>query len=261
MAELYILGRRIGYECNPTDFDVTKTVILFVHGTGGDRHDWRSQLDHISVPGSVIAVELPGHGVSDPPGETTISAYAEWVEGFVEILGLKRVIIVGCSLGSAIAQWIAFGDKPWLFGVGLIGSGARLRVHPFILEGLVKEPSKTLQTLADYCLSNSSPNLLRNTIREKYAKADPITIHGDLTACDKFDVMNRLQEIYIPTLVVVGEEDVLTPVKYSKYLSEKIKTSNLVTIPGAGHLVMMEKPAEFNLAIQRFVDNLEKSAE
>lgn len=259
MPELFVRGRRIGHESNPADFDVTKTVILFVHGTGGDRDDWRSQLDDLSVPGSVIAMELPGHGISDPPGETTVSAYAEWVKGFVETLGLKRVVLVGCSLGSAITQWIAFGHKPWLFGVGLIGSGARLRVHPFILEGLIKEPSKTLQTLADYCLSNSSPDLLRNTIREKYGKSDPMTIHGDLSACDKFDVMNRLQEICVPTLVVVGAEDTLTPVKYSKYLSEKIKPSSLVTIPGAGHLVMMEKPDEFNAAIQEFVDSLEKS--
>jgi pyruvate dehydrogenase E2 component (dihydrolipoamide acetyltransferase) len=91
MPELFVRGRRIGYESNPADFDVTKTVILFVHGTGGDRDDWRSQLDDLSVPGSVIAMELPGHGISDPPGETTVSAYAEWVEGFVETLRLKRV--------------------------------------------------------------------------------------------------------------------------------------------------------------------------
>ena len=91
---------------------------------------------------------------------------------------------------------------------------------------------------------------------DKYCKSDPLIIHGDLTACDKFDIMNQIHEIDVPTLIVVGEKDALTPVKYSEYLNGKIKSSTMVKIPEAGHLVMMEKPEEFNSAVQSFVNTL-----
>jgi pimeloyl-ACP methyl ester carboxylesterase len=256
MSELSLDGRLIGYESRPNDFDPDKMVMVFVHGTGGDRGDWRSQVDGIKTPGSVLALDLPGHGASEPPGETLISAYADWVERFVEVMRLKRVVLVGCSLGSAIALWLAVRHTTWLVGLGLIGSGARLRVHPFILEGLISDPFTSLQKLAQFCLSNSSSDHLKALVMDKYSKSNPLTIHGDLTACDKFDIMNQIHEIDVPTLIVVGEKDALTPVKYSEYLNEKIKSSTMVKIPEAGHLVMMEKPEEFNHAIQSFVNTL-----
>ncbi len=256
MPELIIQDRRIGYGSNPIDFDASKTTLLFIHGTGGDREDWRAQLDGLKMSGAVMALELPGHGKSDPPGEDSVSMYAHWVEMFVESVGLKSVVLIGCSLGSAITQWIALHPQPWLVAIGLIGAGARLRVYPSMLEGLIQEPTTALQALADNCLSTSCPDSLRRSMREKYGKSDPLIIHGDLSACDHFDVINSIHEISVPTLIVVGQEDVLTPVKYSKFLTDKIKRSSLVVIPNAGHLVMMERPDDFNSAVQRFVNGL-----
>ncbi|MFH0960383.1 MAG: alpha/beta hydrolase [Pseudomonadota bacterium] len=256
MSELFLDGRLIGYESKPTDVNPDNVTLLFVHGTGGDKEDWRKQIDGIRIDGSVIALELPGHGASSPPGETSIAAYADWVERFVDVMRLKRVVLMGCSLGSAVAMWIATRQRTWLIALGLIGSGARLRVHPFILEGLINDPFTSLQKLAQYCLSNSSSDHLKALVVDKYSKSDPLIIHGDLTACDKFDIMNQLHEINVPTLIVVGEDDSLTPVKYSKYLNENIKLSKMVQIPAAGHLVMMEKPEEFNSAVQPFVNSL-----
>jgi pimeloyl-ACP methyl ester carboxylesterase len=256
MSELLLDGRLIGYEVRPTDFDPDRTVLVFVHGTGGNREDWQRQIDGIKVSGSLLALDLPGHGSSDCPGETSISAYAGWVERFVEVMGLKRVVLVGCSLGSAIALWISIRRRNWLLALGLVGSGARLRVHPFILEGLINDPTQSLNKLAKDCLSSSSPDHLKILMTEKYLKSDPLIIHGDLTACDRFDIMNQVHEIDVPTLIVVGENDALTPVKYSQYLNENIKSSKMVKILEAGHLAMMEKPEEFNHAVQSFVRTL-----
>ncbi len=62
-------------------------------------------------------------------------------------------------------------------------------------------------------------------MKAKYQKADPYIIHGDLSACDKFDVIDRIHEISVPTLILVGAEDFLTPVKYSKFLNDNIPGS------------------------------------
>ncbi|MCL5123228.1 MAG: alpha/beta hydrolase [Deltaproteobacteria bacterium] len=256
MDELIIEGRRIGYGCSRSNFDASQTTLLFIHGSGGDREDWRFQLDGLTAPGAVMAIELPGHGKSDPPGEQSISGYARWVELFVTNLGLKRVVLMGCSLGSAITQWMALHPQSWLVAAGLIGSGARLRVLPSLLDGLINEPSKALQSLASHCLSSSCADSLRRSIEEKYGNSDPMIIHGDLSACDQFDVMDTVHRVSVPTLIVVGQEDQLTPVKYSRFLAEKIERSNLVIIPGAGHLVMLERPNEFNEATQKFLNSL-----
>lgn len=256
MSELSLDGRLIGYESKPTDVNPDNLTLLFIHGSGGDREDWRKQIDGIRIDGSVIALELPGHGASSPPGETSIAAYADWTERFVDVMRLKRVVLIGCSLGSAIALSIAVKHKPWLVGLGLVGSGARLKVHPFILEGLINDPLSSLNKLAEYCVSTSCPDDLKILMADKYSRSNPMIIHGDLTACDKFDIMSQLHEISVPTLIVVGENDTLTPVKYSKYLNDNIKSSTLARIPEAGHLVMIEKPEEFNSAVQSFVDRI-----
>jgi pimeloyl-ACP methyl ester carboxylesterase len=72
----------------------------------------------------------------------------------------------------------------------------------------------------------------------------PGVLRGDFLACDRFDVMGRLGEVRLPTLVICGEEDQLTPPKYSQFLVDHIQGARLVTIPEAGHMVMLEKPQE-----------------
>ena len=131
MPEVSIRGRRLAYEVQPVGLDKSSLSVVFIHGSGGDREDWRAQLDGLPQVANIIALELPGHGESDPPGEATVEAYARWVVDFVDAMGFQKVVLVGCSLGSAITQWIAlFSPKTWLVGIGLVGAGARLRVHP-----------------------------------------------------------------------------------------------------------------------------------
>ena len=76
---------------------------------------------------------------------------------------------------------------------------------------------------------------------------------GDYEACDRFDVTARLGEIDMPTLCIVGAQDQLTPPKYSEYLHEHIKGSRLEVIEGAGHMLPLEQPEEYN---RRLVDFL-----
>jgi pimeloyl-ACP methyl ester carboxylesterase len=257
MPEVLVRGRRLGYEVQPSDYKKSDLSVVFIHGSGGDRDDWRAQLDSLSKVATMIAVELPGHGESDGPAESTVSAFSAWVVEFVESLGLQRVVLVGCSLGSAIVQWIALFAKPsWLRGVGLVGAGARLRVHPAFLAGLVEDKDTARQKLADFCLSPASDRSLHEKMRDKYSKTSAELIHSDLNACDAFDVMGKVKDISLPTLIVVGEDDMLTPVKYAKFLNEAIPGSVLTIIPKAGHLVMMEQPEQFNAALGNFLTRL-----
>jgi pimeloyl-ACP methyl ester carboxylesterase len=255
MPEVSVGGRRLAYEAQPVDFDKSSLSVVFIHGSGGDREDWRAQLDGLSQVANAIALELPGHGASDPPGEASVKAYAHSVVDFVDTLGLQKVILVGCSLGSAITQWIALlTPGSWLVGIGLVGAGARLRVHPAFLEGLQQDGDKALSMLSEYCLSAAAGEALREKLKEKYRQTSPELVHGDLSACNEFDIMDSIHQVRLPTLILVGQDDRLTPVKYSRHLHDAIEGSRLKIVPHAGHLVMMEKPEEFNRLLAEFLN-------
>lgn len=259
MPEEYVRGRRLAYEVQPANCDKSDLSVVFIHGSGGDRDDWRAQLDGLSLIANMIALELPGHGASDGPGETTVPAFAQWVIDFVDALSLEQVVLAGCSLGSAITQWIALFAKPaWLKGIGLVGAGARLRVHPAVLAGLIEDKDAARQKLAEFCLSPASDRSLHDKMQDKYSNTSAELIHADLSACDAFDVMDKVQEIAVPTLIVVGEDDLLTPVKYASFLNQAIAGSKIEILPRAGHLVMMEQPELFNEALGAFLTRLKE---
>jgi pimeloyl-ACP methyl ester carboxylesterase len=92
-----------------------------------------------------------------------------------------------------------------------------------------------------------------NRIVNETSHMNNITIFNDFKICDNFNTMDKTDSIKIPCLILVGESDKLTPLKYSKYFFEKIKNSKLVVIEGAGHMVMLEKPKEFNRAIEVYL--------
>lgn len=257
MPEVSVNGRRLGYEAQPASFDKSKLTVVFIHGSGGDRDDWRDQLDGLSDCANMLALELPGHGASEPPGESGVPEYSRWVVDLVNALGLAKVVLVGCSLGSAITQWIALNaSQPWLVAIGLVGAGARLKVHPAFLQGLKEDSAKALGMLADFCLSENPDPDLHAQLSEKFRNSSADIIYGDLYACNEFDVMDKVGTISLPTCIIVGEEDKLTPPKYSKFLNEAIKGSRLSVIPRAGHLLSMEHPDEFNKSLTEFLKTL-----
>jgi pimeloyl-ACP methyl ester carboxylesterase len=139
-----------------------------------------------------------------------------------------------------------------LGGLILIGSGARLRVLPTLLEGARVNPQETRQQLVELATAPANRASVVPAVLNEQELPDPMTLYRDLMACNSFDVMNRLQEISMPTLIICGEEDRLTPIKYSEYLHQQITSSLLHRIPEAGHYVMREQPEKLNQIIEEW---------
>lgn len=248
---LDVNGLKIHYDYNgKIDID---TPVLYIHGAGNTHHSWVNQLAS-EIKGYVqIALDLPGHGDSEGTGFKSIDDYTDFVKSFVDAVGINDFIIAGNSMGGAIAQTFALKYQNYLKGMVLIGTGAKLRVKKEILEGALKGES-----YANNAYSNKTDCELVIKAERDFHKTFPQTRHDDFYACDNFDVMDKISRINIPTLIICGEDDELTPVKYSEYLHSKIKNSELKIIPEAGHMVMWEKPKEINEAIANFVTNLSK---
>jgi pimeloyl-ACP methyl ester carboxylesterase len=206
----------------------------------------------------IFALDLPGHGKSGGLGSQSIADYARAVVDFLDAAHLNAAVFIGHSMGSAIALTLALDFPKRVLGLGLVGSGARLRVAPQILEQTASESlfPLAIKLINDAEFGPSVNPRLKELAAWQMAAIRPSVIHGDFLACNEFDVMPRLGKISAPTLILCGAEDNLTPVKYSEYLRDHIANARLLTFPGAGHMVMLEQPLEVAQALSKFAGEI-----
>ena len=224
-------------------------TLILVHGAGGARLHWPAELRRL--PGATVyTLDLPGHGRSQGQGCDTIAAYADSVAAFFHAVGIEQAVIVGHSMGGAIAMTMALDFADHVAGLVLIGTGARLRVAPAILEGIRNDFDGTTELITRFAWAPEAPSRLIKLGQRALQETGPDVLLADFMACDRFDVMERLREIETPTLVIAGSVDQLTPVKYARFAAEHIHDARLVVVEGAGHMAMLERPTEVTQAIR-----------
>ena len=230
-------------------------AVLFVHGAGGTHEQWRFQLRHLAPRWNALAVDLPGHGESQGDGYPTVPEYRDVVRDLLDALGLHRAVLVGHSMGGAIAQSLALADPDRLAALVLVGTGARLRVHPDIFAVIRRgDMEEAGRLISGWSYAETALPATVAQGAEAFARNRPGVLERDFRACDAFDLLQEIAAIRAPTLVICGEEVRLTPVKYARFLHQQIPGAVLTIITGAGHMVMLEKPAEFTRALKSFLE-------
>lgn len=228
-------------------------VIVFVHGAGCNSDVWHHQLDFFSDDYHTVAVDLPGHASSSWMDECSMQGYVEVVKGLMDSLPTDRAILVGHSMGGGITLQFALTYPEMLRSMVLANTGARLRVLPQIFSLLRSDPDRAISMVKQFSFAPGTSEEIRFEL-ERILRSTPVEVLiADLTACDSFDVMDQLGTIKTPALVICGEQDFMTPVKYSRYLSDNIEESTLEIINNAGHMSMMEQPDLFNSTLIGFV--------
>lgn len=232
-----------------------QNTIVFLHGSGDSARIWRLQTDYFG-PARAIALDLPGHGLRPDslPEEVTVRDYAHVAyEIITQELHIARPIIAGHSLGGAIALTMGLDYGTELSGLILIGTGARLRVHPRLLEEARQPAGPGPLEISALAVAPSHVSTLPQTLLQEHISAGSSMLYRDLSACNIFDVMPQLANIILPTLIICGTDDRLTPPKYSEYLHQQLAFSTLRVIPDAGHYVMREQPEAVNAAIEEWM--------
>ena len=228
--------------------------LLLIHSSMSSHREWRAQ-QPLSKDTKLTLIDLPGHGESDTIEESvTVPKLANIISQFLKGLEFIPVIPVGHSIGGAVAMQLALDFPVKVQALILIGTGAKLGVYPAILEGLRLDYDRAINlTIGQMAFAkNTDPTLIEGAKHEALACPPAVSL-ADFQACNAFDVRERLDEITVPTLILVGSEDQLTPLKWSKYLNEHISTSRLEIIPRAGHFVQQEQPKAVNQAISTFL--------
>lgn len=253
MPSIRIDNQKIYYTHHkPADADQQRPPLLLVHGAGGHHLHWPPRLRRLPAT-EVYALDLPGHGKSAGPGCTTIAAYRQVIEAFVTALALPPLILAGHSMGGAIALDFALTTGKQLAGLVLVGTSARLRVNAAILTGLQSTFEATTAQLIDWMYTPTFPPAQRERALAQLRTNDRQTLYDDFAACDAFDVRSQVTALTLPTLIICGVGDTMTPVKWSETLQHAIRGSQLHRIEGAGHMAMIEQPAVVTDVIRRWL--------
>jgi len=234
----------------------TGRPLILVHGAGGSGELWSPQLEGLADVARLLAVDLPGHGGTPGPGLLSIPAYADWVVAFLDTAGLDRVVVGGHSMGGAVAQVLALTHPDRLAGLVLVATGARLRVIRRLLEALRETPPEGRSLIHAWSYGARTPPERVALADRVLAETAPLVTLGDYLACDRFDELGRIVRVRVPTLVVAGMEDRLTPPKFARALVDAIPGARLAEIPAVGHFPQLEEPDAVNQAIRGFLVSL-----
>jgi pimeloyl-ACP methyl ester carboxylesterase len=235
-------------------------LLLFLHAAGSNAHTWHHQLDHFGAHHSPLAFDFPGHGRSGSvEGLRSVTEYRDFTKAFADALGLRPFVLIGRSMGGAIAMDFALAYPDRLRALVLVATAAkfdlpaeRLDTWQNVMRGRAQQPFTT---------EAFSPKTDFAVMREAWmeqVKTDPRVRYFDLVACSEFDATARVGEIKVPTLIIAGRDDGVTPPAQSEALHQAIRGARLIVIDDAGHAVPSERPAELNQAVEEFLSTLER---
>ena len=226
--------------------------LVFIHGAGCTGSVFHQQLEAFS---NSIALTLPGHTT---PGEPErIDDFADFVAGEFERRKLDNVVLVGHSMGSAIALEVALRQNPRVAGLLVLGGGAKMRVGPQIFDAIERDFETASEMLAGFFFADGSDERRDATIKMMRSVGKEQTLR-DFRACNAFDVTSRTAGLPVPLLAFTGELDVMMPPKFAMSLADRVPGGQARILPGAGHFAMIEYPAETNEAIRTFVTQIER---
>ena len=241
--------------------------LVLLHGFPLDNRIWRKQREALADSFHVITPDLRGFGKSQSNESFTMKSLADDVHAFLAEIGALPCVLGGLSMGGYVALEYVKKYPTDLRGLVLIDTRA---------EGDSAEGKQARMKMADLAKEKGSPAVAEQMMPKMLAadslkgKDDVVrelkqimescpatTIVNALMAMrDRADHAENLASIAVPTLIIVGEQDAITPPAMSQKMQEAIANSQLVTIPGAGHMTPMEQPDAVNEAIHAFITSL-----
>lgn len=231
--------------------------IVFLHGVGSDKSVWRPQLDHFAAERRAVAFDYPGYGDSDPaPEGLTRDDFATTILAAMSALGIDRAHVCGLSLGGVVV--IAM-HAVWPKRIASLVLADSFAVHPdgrAIYDRAVAGSADLRmlgETRVDALLAQPANPAVRSEVIETMARIDPAAYRTGAKAVWLADQRERAQAIRVPTLVLCGAEDRITPPSLSNALARLVPSSTCEIIPDAGHISNLERPEAFNTLVGAFI--------
>jgi 3-oxoadipate enol-lactonase len=240
--------------------------LVFIHGFPLDHTMWRYQIDEFQKSHRVLAIDLPGFGQSSAPrSEMSIIGFADSIAEFLQRVGIEeKVTLCGLSMGGSIALQFALRHPEKLARLILCDCRAAVdtpeaqKMRLDLAERVLKEGPEFVATAMPARLFalgtiEQQPEVVQSIQAVIRATASASVAGGSRALAHRLDVIPRLGEICVPTLIIVGSEDVISTVDEMKVMAERIPGSQHVVIPGAGHMAPLEAPDLVNAEIKAWL--------
>jgi pimeloyl-ACP methyl ester carboxylesterase len=247
--------------------------LVILHGMGNNSESWKKQVKELSKQFTVIAWDAPGYGKSSDPKEELkeFKQFADVLKGFIEKLDYQSVTLLGHSKGSAIALDFCY-RFPHMVDALIISDATRgsAALSKEENERKLKNRLQNIETLnpkelaalrVKELLSPQPDPDVKKEAERIYSQIRPMGFRSVAYSLFHLNQMQILSSIKVPTLIICGELDKVTPISESQIFHNSIQNSKFVTIPGTGHLCYQEKPDAFNSIILDFVNSLQVSKE
>jgi 3-oxoadipate enol-lactonase len=241
--------------------------VVLLHAFPLNRSMWEPQIAALFGECRCIVPDIRGFGDSPSGGPYTMDRYADDVAALLDALQIERAVVAGLSMGGyvALALWRRHRKLVRALVLADTRAGAdsaeTARKRGELIElantaGVDAVVEKQLPGLVGKSTREKQPELVER-LRSLMNRTSVAGLTGALEAMrDRPDSTPMLATIDVPTLVVVGDEDVVTPIEEARAMHAAIRGSRLEVIPGAGHLSNLERPAAFNAAMSDFVGSL-----
>lgn len=239
--------------------------IVFLHGFPFDKTMWQEQLDYLKNTHRVIAIDIRGFGKSkDEESHLSMDLFANDLIFFIDKLDLDKVIICGLSMGGYIAlnalkRFPSRFEALILCDTQCIADSYEVKTKRY----------KTIDDVKEYGETNFNEGFIKNVFHEDsltnkpelveqlrsvvFSNSQHIISQGLIALAERSETCSFLDKITIPTLIICGREDVVTPLDESKFMNKQIKGSVLHVINNAGHVSNLEEPIKFNKLLRDFL--------
>src|ERR1700742_2451068 len=242
------------------EFDRSLPTIVLLHGAGFDHTAWALNSRCFWHHGyGVLAPDLPGHGRSAGAPLPTIADMADWTAALLDAAGAAKAQLIGHSMGSLIALETAARHPTKVSALSLIGTAATMTVGPDLLKAAEANDIAAIDMVSIWGLGfkaelggSLAPGLWMHGGAQSVLKhCAPGVLFSDLSACNSYqNAVAAAARITVPTTLILGERDMMTPTKAGKALAAAIPHARTVILPGAGHMIMAERPDELLAALR-----------
>ena len=250
--ELKVDGHKVHAATGGRPFDPARPAVVFLHGAGCDHTVWQLPARWFAWHGfSVLAPDLPGHGRSPGRPLPSIAELAAWVGRLLEASGAGSAMLVGHSMGAAVALEAAATLAGRISGLGLVASAAAIPVHKDLLAAAREQPERAYRMMTAWAHGtaaklggNPAPGLwMTGGTLALFARNSPGVLAADLEACAEWKSgPDAARKVQCPALVVIAENDIMTPPKAGHELARRIAGSRTVMLADCGHMLLSEAP-------------------
>ena len=239
------------------DFDEEKSSILLIHGSGLTHIVWSLHEQFYASQGfNILSVDLPGHGNSEGPSLKSIEEISDWVKSLMNVLDIKKIIIIGHSQGSLVGIDFASRYPNLTNSLVLVAGSYKMPVNQDLIDYAEAGDEKAVLLMMKWGYEGSKAFIGGNPVKKIINSSREIreVLAIDLNACNNYKSgKESLEKINCPTLCIFGDLDKMVPLEVGNKMASMIKNSEKKIINNCGHMIIFEKAFEMRKLVKEFI--------